>query len=252
MLTEERHRKILALLSARKTVAVQELTELFQASESTIRRDLAALGRMGRLVKVHGGAMALEDGYQGRDVSVSQRMEENKEEKERIAAFAAALIADGDFVYIDAGSTTLLLVEQIPEGLLCEFVTNGLPHGRRLAERGFSVSLLGGRIKPETEAVVGCDAVDGIRKYHFTKGFFGTNGIHKHAQYSTPDAEEARVKQEAAAHCQTAYVLADRTKFFCAAPVTFAALSACKLITSRAPDAAWKKEIETMEVEQDD
>ena len=67
MLTEQRQRAILDLLSERKAVTVTELTELLDTSESTIRRDLATLHEMGRLKKVHGGATALEGEYSTTD-----------------------------------------------------------------------------------------------------------------------------------------------------------------------------------------
>ena len=60
MLTEERHHEILDLLNRRGAVTVIELTKLLKTSESTIRRDLNALARIGKLNKVHGGATALE------------------------------------------------------------------------------------------------------------------------------------------------------------------------------------------------
>ena len=62
MLTEERYNKIIAVLSTNSSVSVAELTELTGASESTIRRDLLTLAKMGKLKKVHGGAMTMQPG----------------------------------------------------------------------------------------------------------------------------------------------------------------------------------------------
>ena len=64
MLTEERYAAILKLLEEKKAVSVLELTELLNSSESTIRRDLTALHRMGKLTKVHGGATSINGVYQ--------------------------------------------------------------------------------------------------------------------------------------------------------------------------------------------
>ena len=68
MLTEERFAEILRMLGEEKSVTVQELTERLATSESTIRRDLTALAEKGLLVKVHGGATALEMDYTTKDV----------------------------------------------------------------------------------------------------------------------------------------------------------------------------------------
>lgn len=52
-----------------------------------------------------------------------------------------------------------------------------------------------------------------IRKYHFTKGFFGTNGVTKKTGFTTPDASEAMVKKIAMEQCQEKYILCDESKF---------------------------------------
>ena len=62
MLTEERYNKILFVLSSNSSVSVADLTEITGVSESTIRRDLLALAKMGKLKKVHGGAVTIEPG----------------------------------------------------------------------------------------------------------------------------------------------------------------------------------------------
>ena len=92
MLAEERFHEIIRLVNERKTMTVQELTELLDSSESTIRRDLTELHKRHQLVKVHGGATALQMGYTTKDEAVSVRKDMNMEEKQRIAKYAAERI----------------------------------------------------------------------------------------------------------------------------------------------------------------
>ena len=106
MLTEKRQKEILRFLDEKGSVTVQELTERLDASESTIRRDLAVLHQKGALVKVFGGAVQAESRINIREEKVALRKELNKEEKIRIAAYAATLVEPDDFVYLDAGTTT--------------------------------------------------------------------------------------------------------------------------------------------------
>lgn len=73
--------------------------------------------------------------------------------------------------------------------------------------------LLGGMVKPVTEAVVGEDAIASLERLHFTLGFWGTNGISLSAGFTTPELSEAKVKEVSIAHTQSPYVLADATKF---------------------------------------
>ena len=111
MLTEKRYEIILSLLEERKSITVPELKELLKTSESTIRRDLTALDNAGRLVKVFGGAVLAESGVTAAELSVAQKEDVNREEKEIIARYAASFIKANDFVYLDAGTTTGYMIE---------------------------------------------------------------------------------------------------------------------------------------------
>ncbi|MFR7442524.1 MAG: DeoR/GlpR family DNA-binding transcription regulator [Sellimonas intestinalis] len=115
MLTEKRQKEILRFLDEKGSVTVQELTERLDASESTIRRDLAVLHQKGALVKVFGGAVQAESRINIREEKVALRKELNKEEKIRIAAYAATLVEPDDFVYLDAGTTTEYMIPFLTE-----------------------------------------------------------------------------------------------------------------------------------------
>ena len=125
MLTEERFNKILKIISEQKSVTVQELTELLNSSESTIRRDLNALHKLGKLIKVHGGATAIDMDYNTKDDEVSVRHDINKEQKKLIGKYAASLIEENDFIFIDAGTTTEYIIDYINEKSAV-FVTNAI------------------------------------------------------------------------------------------------------------------------------
>ena len=105
MLTEQRHEIILRLLEKKKSITVTELKEFLDASESTVRRDITALDKAGKLTKVFGGAVALNHKVTAYEPTVAQKSELNKEEKKKIAKYAASLILPDDFVYLDAGTT---------------------------------------------------------------------------------------------------------------------------------------------------
>ena len=92
MLAEERYSEILRVVNEEHAVTVQELTELLDTSESTIRRDLTTLHKRGELVKVHGGATAVESGYTTKDAALSVRRDLNREVKQKIGKYAATLV----------------------------------------------------------------------------------------------------------------------------------------------------------------
>ena len=149
MLTQERHLQILAQLEEKGTVSVAQLTQLLGASESTVRRDLIALDRLGKLHKVHGGATLTRRDFIRREEKLDEKLQLHMDEKEMIAAYAAAQVDDTDFVYLDAGSSTLLMIDHLQPG--ATFVTNGLLHAQRLVAKGMKTYVLGGELKHSTD-----------------------------------------------------------------------------------------------------
>ena len=107
MLAEERLARIRKLLSQQRTATVQELCEALDASESTIRRDLNELDRMGKVNKVHGGATLPDSQFLADEPTMAAKEALAVVQKKCIAKAAAALITAEDFVFLDAGSTTL-------------------------------------------------------------------------------------------------------------------------------------------------
>ena len=145
----------------------------------------------------------------------------------------------GDFVYLDAGTTTELMIEYITSHQAV-FVTNAISHAKRLAERGFTVYLLGGEFKAVTEAIVGEEAVVALEKYNFTKGFWGANGVSLQKGYSTPELKEAMVKRKSMENCRDCYILADESKFSQISSVTFAPFEKATVITTELKQEIYK------------
>ena len=75
-----------------------------------------------------------------------------------------------------------------------------------------------------------------IQMYHFTKGFFGTNGITKREGFTTPDTNEAIVKGTAMKQCRDVYVLADESKFGQVSSVTFGEFRDAQILTEAIPE----------------
>ncbi|MCM1245223.1 MAG: DeoR/GlpR family DNA-binding transcription regulator [Roseburia sp.] len=234
MLTEERQQKILELVEKNKSISTQSLMEELNISESTARRDLNMLDEQGRLSRVRGGAMIKDAPYHTKDDDVSLRKSMNQGEKREIARYAASLIEPDDFVFLDAGTTTELMIEYLTEKRAV-FVTNALSHAQKLSEAGYTTYIPGGEFKATTGAVVGDEAVESLRKYNFTKGFWGTNGVSMSMGFSTPDVKEAMIKKTAMASSAKRYVLCDSSKFSQISCVKFAEFTHAVIITTEVP-----------------
>jgi DeoR family fructose operon transcriptional repressor len=187
---------------------------------------------MGRLNKVHGGATRLREKYVVTDQSFDRRQTLHMKEKQAIAGYAKTLIEPDDFVFIDGGTTTMCLVDAIEE-TRATYLTNSLPHAQRLLAKGCRTLLPGGEVKPATEVLVGSETVNTIRRYHFTVGFWGTNGAGLESGFTTPEFSEAAVKTISIEQTVRPYVLADPSKFDKISLVTFAEFSAATVVTSK-------------------
>ena len=235
MLAEKRHAIILETVNRQKSVNLSELCQLLNTSESTIRRDLTILANMGKLVKVHGGAVSIDDSFFNEESNVEEKSKLFTNEKIAIAKYSASMIDSGDFIFIDAGTTTEKMIDYIPKKDVT-FVTTGFINAKKLAQRGFKVYIPGGKIKLTTEAIVGAECVLSLKNYNFTKSFIGVNGISLTSGFSTPDVDEAKVKTAVIENSRTVYILADHSKFDKITSVTFAQLNKAQIVTDRLLD----------------
>ena len=192
MLETERHQIILEALKVKNTIKLQELVDLTNSSESTIRRDLIQLEQENLLKRVHGGAARLQGKLQ--EPSMTEKSSKNLQTKRQIAQFASSLVDEGDCIYLDAGSTIFEMIAFLPENIVV--VTNGLTHVNELIEKNIKTFLIGGFAKPTTKALIGRGALNSLEQYRFDKCFMGVNGIHSQFGYTTPDPEEAMIKQQ--------------------------------------------------------
>lgn len=240
MLQNERKEKILSKLKQNNSVKVTVLAKELGISESTIRRDINDLDSRGKLKKVFGGAVAINRDLSSVETDVAQRVLINIREKDIIAEYAASMINDNDFVYIDAGTTTEKMIDYLDKKTVT-YVTNGITHAKKLIHRGFDAYVIGGLLRPSTEAVIGAAAIEAVRKYNFTKCFMGTNGVDTESGFTTPDIGEAAVKTAVMKNSYVSFVLADHTKFGLVTPVTFADIDEACVITDHLDEEHYRK-----------
>ncbi|RBW69553.1 DeoR/GlpR family DNA-binding transcription regulator [Bacillus taeanensis] len=210
MLTPERHRIILEILEEKQIVKLHDLVEATSSSESTIRRDLVQLESQRLLKRVHGGASLLQKNRI--EPSISEKSTKHLNEKQLIAKYAAKLVRDGDSIFLDAGTTTMQMIESLNQRDIT-VVTNGLTLIEPLLEKNIETYLIGGSIKGKTRALIGHSALKTLENYRFDKAFMGMNSVHSEYGYTTPDPEEALIKNTAMSLAKKAYVLIDQSKF---------------------------------------
>ena len=242
MIQIKREEIIKSILKIKKTVTLKELTEKLKTSESTIRRDLARLEGNGVLTRVHGGAQISNISYEEDLVS---KISQNNEAKEDIAFFASTYIKEDDCVFLDAGTTTEYLIKYMRSKNVT-VVTNGIHHIKELSKYKIQSYFTGGALKHKTGALIGKDALKTIESYNYDISFIGANSIDIKAGLTTPDPDEALIKEKIIQNSKISYILADHTKFNKISFAKFADLKEVRIITDTIIDEKYKS-IQTIE-----
>ncbi|WP_203579692.1 DeoR/GlpR family DNA-binding transcription regulator [Microbacterium hibisci] len=255
MYATERHEQIELLLASQGRVGVVELSDRFDVTTETVRRDLDLLESRGALRRVHGGAVARERAST-REPSLAERLERHGSAKAAIGRRALdALGADfSGSLFLDAGTTTSAVAAALTPRLAesrIEVVTHSLTLGHTLAGvPGASLSLVGGRVRGLTAAAVGADTVRTIGALRPDVAFVGTNGVSAGFGLSTPDPDEAAVKRAIVQSARRVVVVADAEKLGAELLVGFASLSDIDvLVTDAAPDAELASALTEADVE---
>ncbi len=212
MYPAERQQQILAKARLDGRVDVAALADELAVTPETVRRDLTVLERHGVLRRVHGGAIPVE--RLGLEPAVAVREGVLVAEKERIAKAALDELPDEGTVAVDAGTTTMRLVEVFPVDRELTVVTNSLPHAVRLAGLpNVTLHVVGGRVRQRTLAAVDEAAQAFLRDLFVDVAFVGANGVSVQRGLTTPDRSEAAVKAAFVSSARRAVILADHTKF---------------------------------------
>ncbi|WP_270327102.1 DeoR/GlpR family DNA-binding transcription regulator [Enterococcus malodoratus] len=207
----ERKDYILDTLDMKHAVRINELSKELKVTRETIRKDLYTLEDEGRIKKVHGGAI-LEN--PSGETDYEKRKIENRSEKERIAKTAVSYIEKGDSIYLDYGTTTLALAQEIVKLKNITVVTNTLPIINTLVKnKAIDILIPGGVLRNNESSLFGQFALNNICDIFITIGFFGCSGIDSKAAITSHHMGEVLISKQMIQQSQTAIVLADQSKF---------------------------------------
>lgn len=212
MIENERLLYIAEKIEREGTVQLQELCSTLNSSASTIRRDFEKLEQQNILKRVHGGAVKV--GIQLTTASAAptdSRLPVNIDEKNRIAKKCAEIVTDGDFVFVDGGSTFLDLPRYL-EGKCVTIVThNDLI--RSHANSTVTVIVIGGHNLPDYKMNVGPLSLKFLNAFHFDKAFIGCGGINSETlSVCTGEIDTAQVKEAAIEKSVLTYIAVDSSK----------------------------------------
>jgi DeoR/GlpR family transcriptional regulator of sugar metabolism len=208
MLPAERRQQILETIRSGRSAGVVELAQRFSVSEMTVRRDLGRLAREGKLTRVHGGAVR-----DGEEPPFAQIAIERRVEKARIGRAAAELIADGQTIMIDIGTTTLQLARHLRGRRLTVITGNLAVVDELMPESAIELVVLGGVVRRNYRSLVGMLAEDALRHLAADIAFLGASGIRADLSVMDTTMVEVPIKRAMIAAAQRTVLLVDAAKF---------------------------------------
>ncbi len=175
MLVSERQHRILQRIHANGFVRNIDLAEEFGVSDETIRKDLTALERLGRVIRNHGGAALPEpDRF---ELPLPEKTAINEREKDLIAIAAADLVSNRETIFMDASSTVLRLADHLPPMPLT-VVTNAHHIVVSLAGRtDLTLVCTGGTYENQSRSYTGAMAEDASKRFVIRSAFLGVDAL---------------------------------------------------------------------------
>lgn len=194
LIPAQRHDRIQAYLQQQRVASITELSQWLEVSEATIRRDLEALEASGILERTHGGAILTR--RLPSEPVYADSAGRHPEEKRRIGSAAASLVADGDTVLVNSGTTTTEVMRQLAlrtDLSRVTLITTNVRGTLEARQAGFEVILLGGYFRPQSNAVVGEAALQFLQRMYADRCFLGVDGFSLKCGLTTPVSAEAEV-----------------------------------------------------------
>lgn len=202
-----RRARILELTAHSAFMRPVDLAKELDVSAETIRRDLLVLEQAGRVRRVHGGALSLEtrESIPARgDRRVTQL-----QEKRQIGEIVASLVADGDVLLMEIGTTVEMAARALPVDWMGTVVTNSLAVGAILNDRAtIDLQVLGGRVRVGEMNTFGPDALAQLEGINATIAFLAVGGVDVESGLTDYYAEDVAVKQLMMRRSARAYALA--------------------------------------------
>lgn len=239
MLAIERKSEILATLQREKSVLVAELSQKYDVTEETIRRDLDKLEKEGYVKKTYGGAVLRQN--TSTEIPFKVRERTNKREKQMIARLVQELIEDGESIMLDSSSTSLMVARNLKQYRKLTVITNSVEILLELSNcKNIKVISTGGELRESALSLVGRQAEQMLQRYNVDKVVLSCKGVSMEKGVTDSNEPEAQIKSTMRECAKTAIWAIDSTKFD---KVSFVQLARFKegdiVVTDRPLESRW-------------
>ncbi|WP_304776031.1 DeoR/GlpR family DNA-binding transcription regulator [uncultured Faecalibaculum sp.] len=222
MMAEERLSRIVEMTNARGYVSTKDLAAQLQVSEPTIRADCRELEKLGRIIRVHGGAKS----RQTRDIltrslekAMDDRQNVDEREKDRLCRYAASLVQEDDCIFIDGGTTFATILPYL-KGKRVRIVTHSQIVVDSFGEDNGELFVIGGSYSPQYKMNLGPIALSQLESFNFQYAFLSCAGVDLTRRKAyTAELETAEVKKKAMQLAEKSFLFVNgakqRVKGFC-------------------------------------
>lgn len=231
MLKTTRHAQIHELINANGHVTVQELNQLLDVSEATVRRDLEELSKAGHVRRTHGGALRVERTI--KELPTLQRRGAQQSEKARIGQMAAGMVQSGQTIFLGSGSTVHEIARQLRGIPNLVVITNAVNVVNELLDHdNIELVVIGGMLRPNELSMVGHIAEAAIRELRADIVFMGMYGVDPQHGFTGNYLPEATTDRTILAISPYVVIVADHTKLGSVGPVFLADINDAQVFIS--------------------
>ena len=193
-------------------VIVGELSQEFQVSEETIRRDLEKLDKDGLAIKSYGGAVLNEN--TSLDMPFNVRKKNNPAGKQKIAKLVEGLIEDGDHIILDPSTTAVFIAKALKSKERLTVITNSIEVILELSDTSdWNIISSGGSLREGYLALVGPRAVEGLGAFNVEKAIISCKGLDMKKGITDGNELFSQAKQTMLKSAKQCILAADHTKF---------------------------------------
>ncbi len=236
MLNQPRLDEIMLMLTQYQRVKASDLAQALFVSEETIRRDFKYLEEAGKLRRIHGGAI-LPRLNEEQPLQVRTRIK--AQAKTRMAACAAKLVSEGMVLFLDTGTSTLALAQQLIGFSQLRIITNSLDIAQLITQQSSNqVLVVPGDVRRNDNALIGAHTLEFVRQFHYDIAFMGIGAVDLQLGFMDYQEPEALLRRTLTQHCLRSVILADDAKFGHRTFINTLPFSAITtLVTNRPPSA---------------
>jgi DeoR family transcriptional regulator of aga operon len=243
----ERQRDLTRLLERTGRLSVAQICEQFSISEATARRDLEALAEQGLIQRVYGGAVLVRQAAP--EEPILRRSHEQEAEKERIGRATAALIQDGETVFLGSGTTVLQVAQHLVKRNL-SVITNSLPVINLLSEKeNIDLIALGGVLRDRELSFIGHLTEQALAEVRADKIIIGIRAISLDQGLTNDHLPETQTDRTILSAGRESIIVADHTKCGVISTAFLAPLTAMHtLVTDNQTDSEFIAALRSREI----